>query len=173
MKKEALLLIDIQDVYFMPGSYLLHEPIEAAKKASELLDRFRKDGKTVIHVKHNFVHFSGIHKLVKPLKNEKIVYKDYPNSFLNTDLQEYLRENHVEKLVVAGMMSHMCVDTTVRACQDYGYEVVVVEDACTTKDLKFQGRTIDATVVHASYMAALDKMFAKVVSLEEYFEDSK
>lgn len=172
MKKEALLLIDIQDVYFMPGPYLLHKPIEAAKKASELLDRFRKDGKTVIHVKHNFKHFSAIHKLVKPLENEKIVYKDYPNSFLNTDLQEYLRENHVEKLVVAGMMSHMCVDTTVRACQDYGYEVVVVEDACTTKALKFQGRTIDATVVHASYMAALDGMFAKVAGLEEYFENS-
>lgn len=45
MKKEALLLIDIQDVYFTPGPYLLHKPIEAAKKASVLLDKFRTDGK--------------------------------------------------------------------------------------------------------------------------------
>lgn len=171
MKKEALLLIDIQNVYFTPGPYLLHKPIEAAKKASVLLDKFRTDGKTVVHVKHNFKCFSEIHNLVEPLKNEKIICKDYPSSFLNTDLQEYLKENQIEKLVVAGMMSHMCVDTTVRACQDYGYEVVVVEDACTTKNLKFHGKRIDAETVHASYMTALDDGFAKVVSLEEYFED--
>lgn len=162
-QNEALLLIDIQDVYFTPGPYLLHNPSEAAQTAKKILEKFRQEEKIVIHVKHAFKMFSGIHKTVAPLPGEKIVEKKYPSSFLGTDLQEYLESNHIKKLTVAGMMSHMCVDTTVRACQDFGYEVTVVADACTTKDLSFDGRKIDAETVHASYMAALDGMFAKVV----------
>ena len=168
MKKEALLLIDIQNIYFTPGPLLLHKPKCAAKKAALLLEKFRSEGKTVIHVRHNFKALSGIHSLVKPLEDEKIVNKEYPNSFLETDLQEYLESEGIESLVVAGMMSHMCVDTTVRMCQNYGYNVTVIEDACTTQALKFNGRKIDATTVHEVFMASLDGMFAKVISSEEY-----
>lgn len=168
MKKEALILIDIQDVYFVPGPYFLHKPKEAARKAGVLLERFRTEKKTIVHIKHNFDAFAKIHKLVAPLSNEKIIVKEYPNAFLGTELQEYLVGQGIVKLVVAGMMSHMCVDTTVRACQDYGYEVVVIEDACTTKNLLFHGTKIPAETVHAAFMAALDKMFAKVMKLEDY-----
>ena len=71
------------------------------------------------------------------------------------------------------MMSHMCVDTTVRACQDYGYEVTVVEDACTTMSLKHNGRKIDAETVHDVYMAALGDGFAKLVKSENYLYENK
>lgn len=173
MKNEALLLIDIQDIYFMPGSMLLHQPKEAAKKAAQLLETFRKEGKQVIHVQHNFKTFSGIYRLVKPLENEKVIHKNHPSSFLETDLQEYLQQHNIQRLVIAGMMSHMCVDTTVRACQNYGYEVIVIEDACTTKSLKRDGKKMDAETVHMVYMASLDEMFAKVIKLERYYEDQK
>ena len=168
MKKEALLLIDIQNIYFTPGQLLLHKPKEAAKNASRVLEKFRMEKKTVIHVQHNFAEFSDIHNLVKPLEGEKIIHKDYPSSFLETDLQEYLQELGITHLVVAGMMSHICVDTTVRACQDYGYEVIVIDDACTTMPLKYDKRKIDAETVHAVYMASLNNMFAKVMKLEDY-----
>ena len=168
MEKEALLLIDIQDIYFTPGPLFLHKPCDAAKKAAQLLQKFRNEGKTVIHVQHNFKMLSGIHKSVKPLDSEKVIRKDYPSSFLGTDLHEYLEENGIKKLVVAGMMSHMCVDTTVRECQNYGYEVTVIDDACTTMSLKHDGKKIDAETVHAVYMASLGDMFANVVKLENY-----
>lgn len=168
MKKEALLLIDIQNVYFVPGELRLHRPHQAAKKATILLEKFRREGKPVIHVKHHFKMFSNLHKSVAPAKNETIIEKEYPSSFLGTELNEYLQKKDIEKIVVAGMMSHMCVDTTVRACQDYGYEVVVIEDACATKDLQFHEKRIDAEMVHAVFMASLEGMFAKVMKLEEY-----
>ena len=168
MEKEALLLIDIQDLYFTPGPMFLHKPCVAAEKAAKLLERFRAEGKTVIHIQHNFKILSGIHKSVKPLDNEKIIHKEYPSSFLGTDLQEYLQSCEIKRLVVVGMMSHMCVDTTVRACQDYGYDVTVIDDACTTMSLKFNGKKIDAETVHAVYMASLSDGFAKVVKLEDY-----
>ena len=66
------------------------------------------------------------------------------------------------------MMSHMCIDTTVRACQDYGYEVTVIEDACTTMALKHDKRRIDAETVHAVYMASLAEGFAKVMKAEDF-----
>lgn len=168
MKEEALLLIDIQNVYFVPGELRLYRPHQAAKKAAILLEKFRREGKPVIHVKHHFKMFSNIHKSVAPAKNETIIEKEYPSSFLGTALNEYLQKIDIEKIVVAGMMSHMCVDTTVRACQDYGYEVVVIEDACATKDLQFCEKRIDAETVHAVFMASLEGMFAKVMKLEEY-----
>lgn len=168
MKKEALLLIDIQNVYFVPGPMRLHRPYQAAKKAAILLQKFRREGKPVIHVKHHFKMFSSIYKSVAPAKNETIIEKEYPSSFLGTELNEYLQKMDIEIIVVAGMMSHMCVDTTVRACQDYGYEVVVIEDACAAKDLQFHDKRIDAETVHAVFMASLEGMFAKVMKLEEY-----
>ena len=168
MSKEALILIDIQNIYFTPGPMLLHKPKCAAEKAAQLLDKFRKEGKTVIHVQHNFKMLSGIHSLVKPLEGEMIVHKDYPNSFLETELKEYLDEAGAEKLVIAGMMSHMCVDTTVRACQNYGYDVTVIDDACTTMSLEYDKKKIDAETVHAVYMASLADGFANVIKLENY-----
>lgn len=167
MKKEALILIDIQDVYFVPGPYFLYKPEEAAKKAMILLERFRAEEKMIVHVKHNFDAYAEIHKLVVPLPGEKIIIKEYPSAFFGTELQEYLVNHGIEKLVVAGMMSHMCVDTTVRACQDYGYEAVVIEDACATKDLLFNGIKIPAKMVHAAFMAALDDGFARIMKLED------
>jgi len=168
MNEEALLLIDIQNIYFTPGPLLLHKPKEAAKKAARVLERFREEKKPVVHVQHNFEVFSGINNLVKPTESEKIIHKDYPSSFLGTDLREYLQELGITKLVVAGMMSHMCVDTTVRVCQDYGYEVTVIEDACTTMALKYDKRKIDAETVHAVYMASLADGFAKVMKTEDF-----
>ena len=168
MTNEALLLIDIQDIYFTPGPLLLHKPKEAAKNAAKLLKKFRAENKTVIHIQHDFKAFSKIHSLVKPIAGEKVIHKEKPSSFLGTDLLEYLHQKEITHLVVAGMMSHMCVDTTVRVCQNYGFEVMVIDDACTTMSLKHHGKRIDAETVHAVYMASLDNMFAKVFTTEDY-----
>jgi nicotinamidase-related amidase len=62
----------------------------------------------------------------------------------------------------------MCVDTTVRQCQNYGYDVTVIDDACTTMSLKHDGKKIDAETVHAVYMASLADGFAKVIKTDEY-----
>ena len=166
MKKEALLLIDIQNIYFTPGPMLLRKPKDAATNAAKLLERFRSEKKQVVHIQHNFKLLSGIHNLVKPIEGERVIQKEYPSSFLGTELREYLQELEITDIVVAGMMSHMCVDTTVRACQNYGYNVTLIDDACTTMALKHDGKKIDAETVHAVYMASLADGFAKVVKTE-------
>ena len=89
--------------------------------------------------------------------------KFYPNSFLETGLDDYLQEKGVRKLIVCGMMTHMCVDTTVRAAMDYGYEVDVAADACATKDLEWNGQVIPAATVQQVFLASLEGVFARIV----------
>ena len=169
---EVLILIDIQNMYFSEGALKLHEP----EKAAEILDEFRKENKPIIHVKHMFkvngyengdylLDFNGA---VKPEKREIIISKNYPNSFLKTKLYEKLKKLHADSIVIAGMMTHMCIDTTVRAAQDYAYKVTVIDDACTTKDLEWNGEKIKAETVHKSIMASLNGTFADVMLAEKY-----
>ncbi|RQN09185.1 cysteine hydrolase [Clostridium butyricum] len=176
--REVLILIDIQNMYFCEGDYKLYEPERAGKKAAEVLKKFRMENKPVIHVKHNFKvdsmengeYLLDFNECVKPKKKEIIVSKNYPSAFLKTDLKKQLDKLKVDKLVIVGMMTHMCIDTTVRAAQNYGYKVTVIHDACTTKDLKWNGQTIDAQTVHDSIMASLQGTFGEVISCEEFME---
>jgi nicotinamidase-related amidase len=179
--KTALLIIDLQNDYFPGGNNELVNSLEASMKAGELLGRFRDKNLPVVHVCHLSVrpgstYFipgatgSEIHANVRPLPNEKVIIKNYPNSFRETELHNYLQEQQIDHLVVLGMMSHMCVDATARAGKDLGYRVTVVEDACATKDLTFRGKKIPAQEVHGSFMVALSHFYAAIKPSSELIE---
>ncbi len=112
----------------------------------------------------------NFHENVRPIVNEKIIEKHFPNSFRDTDLNEYLMSRGVRELVVCGMMSHMCIDATVRAASDIGYSCFVAQDACATKNLIFDGVDIPARHVHGAYMAALGAVYTNVLSAAEIIE---
>ena len=173
----ALLLIDIQKDYFPGGKMELVEPLAAAKKAYALLQCFREHGGHHIHIQHISKNpkatffISGdrgtdIHDSVAHFEGEPIVYKHHPNSFRETTLLETLREWQVERVVICGMMTHMCVDATVRAAADLGFEVILVSDACATRDLEFEAVQVPAAQVQAAFLAAL-KSYASVLTIEQ------
>ncbi len=171
--KEALLIIDVQNDYFPGGTNELPGSIEAERMIQKLLLESRQTGRTVIYVKHlnsegcgflvEGTHGAEIASCIAPLPGEKVITKRCPSSFLGTDLYQYLLENGIEQLVVCGMMSHMCVDTTVRAAMDYGIKVRLVSDACATMALTWNGITYSADLVHNVFMASLNGVFAEVV----------
>jgi nicotinamidase-related amidase len=174
--KTALLLIDIQKDYFPGGKYPLVNPLEAAKNAYMILQCFREHGGQHVHIQHiskkpDAAFFvsgergTDIHDSVAHFEGEPIVYKHEPNSFLNTNLLELLKSWEIERLVITGMMTHMCVDATARAASDLGFQVIVAEDACATRDLIYGGTTIPAELVHKSFLAAL-KSYGKVMKSE-------
>ena len=172
MKNVALIIIDIQKVYFCEEKYFLPNSEAAAKNAGEILNLWRRTGKTVIHVKHHFQlneqlqYLNDIHETVLPKDNEVIVEKRYPNSFLKTDLLEVLNAGKISEVVIVGMMSNMCIDTTVRACQNYGIKTTLIHDACAAKSIVFRNEEIPADIVHKVFMGAMDGMFAKVIDTE-------
>jgi nicotinamidase-related amidase len=175
--KTALLVIDIQKDYFPGGKYPLVNPLEAAQKAYMILQCFRESGNRHVHIQHISLEpdatffISGdrgtdIHDSAAHFEGEPIVYKHEPNSFLNTNLLELLRSWEIERVVITGMMTHMCVDATARAASDLGFQVIIAEDACATRDLKYGDTTIPAELVHKSFLAAL-KSYGKVMKSEE------
>ncbi|WP_445150445.1 cysteine hydrolase family protein [Baekduia sp. Peel2402] len=172
----ALLIIDIQNDYFPGGAFPLVEPDAAAANAARVLEAFRDGGEAIVHVQH----LSGpedpffvpgtpgveIHASVAPAEGELIVQKKEPNSFLGTELEAELRASGTDELVVAGMMSSMCVDATVRAASDLGFTVQLVHDACAAPNLEFGGQAIPGAAVHGAFMAALGSAYATVVDAE-------
>ena len=104
--------------------------------------------------------------MVTPKEGEMVVVKNYPNSFRETDLLNILNDNKIKNLIIGGAMSHMCIDATTRAAFDFGFNCVVAEDACTTKNLIFNGEIIKASDVHGSFMSALSVPYAKIASTE-------
>jgi len=174
----ALLIVDIQLDYFPGGAFPLVDPDAAAAAARTVLDGFRASGETVVHIFHvstdpDATFFRpgtpgiGIHPLVAPSGDEIVLEKHEPNSFIGTGLQELLVDEGVTELVIVGMMSSMCIDSTTRAASELGFDVTVVSDACTAPDLNFGDTVVPGATVHASFMAALDGSFATVVSSGE------
>ena len=173
----ALLIIDIQKDYFPGGKMELVEPLAAAKKAYMLLQCFREHGGNHVHIQHVAIKpdatffISGdrgtdIHDSVAHFEGEPIVQKHYPNSFRETNLLEMLKVWGTERVVVCGMMTHMCVDATVRAAADLGFQVLLAEDACATRDLKYGETVIPAEHVHKAFLAAL-KSYGQVLTAEQ------
>lgn len=176
----ALLIIDVQNDYFSNGKCELFHPELAIKEVKILLEFYRKKELPVYFVQHIsdkqasfFVPNSfgaEIHNEIRPMDGEKVFIKDRPSSFSNKDLQPELVSNHIESLVICGMMTHMCVDTTVRAAKDLGYHITLISDACTTKSIEWKGRKIPADVVQDVYMASLENNFAEIVMCKEYIK---
>ena len=175
---EALVVIDIQKDYFPGGSMEVVGSEDAAKMAKTLLAAFRRQNRMVVHLQHIATREGAtfflpgttgveIEESVLPLAGEKVIIKNFPNSFRETELEDLLRVNDIEKITFCGMMSHMCIDATVRAAFDKGFSCVVVDDACATINLSHGGIDVASTSVQASYMAALGAVYAKVVSTKD------
>lgn len=175
---QALLLVDIQNDYFPGGAMELEGSPAAASRAALLLQTFRRRALPVIHVQHVSLHPGAtfflpntrgveIHPSLTPADGETLIQKHFPSSFRQTPLLDDLRERQITRLVIAGMMTHMCIDTTVRAAADLGFECRLAHDACATRALTFGSVTVPAAHVHAAFLAALGAFFAKVSSAEE------
>lgn len=170
-QKSALLIIDIQEFYFPGGRMQLENPEVAGMNAGLLLDLFRGKELPVYHVRHNFEPGGNIHPYVKPLPGESVFSKDQINVFMDTDLLQSLQKDSIEKLVICGMQTHMCVEAAVRAAHDLGFTCLLASDACTTRALQFEEHIIPADNVHFSTLNTLQGSYAKVSSTEEIIRE--
>jgi nicotinamidase-related amidase len=178
MADTALLIIDIQNDYFPGGAMELEGADAAGGKAGQVLKSWREKKLPIFHVRHlstrpgSTFFLPGtkgaeIHAAVAPQAGEKVIEKNFPNSFRATKLQDELQGLGVKNLVVAGMMTHMCVDASVRHAADLGYKITLLGDACATRAQKIAGETVPARQVHLAFLAALNGFYAKVIDSHE------
>ena len=175
---KALVLIDLQNDYFPGGRMELVGADAAVGQAAALLESFRRRRLPLLHIRHIAKRAGAtfflpdtegaeIHAAVRPEDGERVIVKHFPNAFRETDLEAALRGLGVSQIVFAGMMTHMCVDTTVRAASDLGFTCALAQDACATRNLQFGSTPVSAADVQVAFMAALNGAFASVRSAGE------
>ncbi|MBU3917649.1 cysteine hydrolase [bacterium] len=178
---KTLMIVDMQNDYFPGGKFELVGIEEAGQQAKTLLKTFREKGLKVIHIQHISIGEQAffflpntkgveINDCVKPEPGEIIVTKHYPNSFRETNLLDYINPKESEELFICGAMSQMCIDATVRAACDLGFNCTVASDACATLDLRFMQTSVTANQVHASFMVALQMFYATVLNTADILE---
>jgi nicotinamidase-related amidase len=105
---------------------------------------------------------------VAPIDGEKVFTKTEVSCFKGTEVLAHLRALGVERLVLVGMQTHMCLEAATRAASDLGFECIVIGDACATRDLTYGDTTVKAADVQASTLATLDRTYATVVDTETF-----
>ncbi len=182
MSQRVFIVIDVQNDYFPGGAMALHEPEVAAERAHQALEHARRTHLPCIVIQHvadkpGATFFkpgtrgADLHPDFSPRSDERHLIKHYPNAFRETALEATLRRLGAEEIVIVGMMTHMCIDTTVRAASDLGYRVTVLGDATATRALRFGTETTPAPMVQTAYLAALHGSFARVITSAQWMAE--
>lgn len=183
---EALVIIDVQNDYFEGGAYPLYRPERALANIRLLAEEFVEKGRSVYFIRHisrseKATFFlpgtpgADIHSSLASFPSSRhahVIDKAYPNSFLRTALQESLLREKIDQLILCGMMTHMCVDSTTRQAKELGYKVKLIADACATRDLTFGRTKVSATDVQNAFLSALSD-FSEVISTRTYLSNDQ
>jgi nicotinamidase-related amidase len=171
LKGSALVMIDLQQTY-REGVMRLDGVETALREAADLLARARAAGIPVFHVRHDAgpgtpydvtAPIGQISPEVAPQAGEPVITKAYPSSFVGTDLQAQLEKSAVKDVVLAGFMTHMCVNSTARSAFNLGFRPTVVAAATATRNLPGpDGGVVPAAQLQAASLAALGDLFAVV-----------
>lgn len=172
LSDSTLILVDCQNTYTY-GVMELDGVQAALEETAALLDRARTAGIPIIHIQHDggagspydiSAEIGAIHDSVAPLDGEPVVIKQFPNSFVQTELDGQLKALGAGNLVLAGFMTHMCINSTARGAFSLGYAPTVVASATATRPLPgVDGETVPAAALQAASLAALSDLFAVVV----------
>lgn len=175
----ALLLIDVQEgvdvLSHWGGPTGRRNNPDAEARMQDLLGAFRAAGRTVAWTRHDsreaasplkFALPSGRQKPgFDPAEGEIVIEKDVNSGFVGTPLEIELRRRGIDRLVVAGFFTNMCVETTVRMAGNLGFDTYLAEDACaTTNRVGPDGTDRDAELVHAMTVANLHGEFCTALA---------
>ncbi len=172
LKDSALILIDIQNTY-RRGLMQLTNVEPAILEAQKLLKLARELKIPVIHIQHDAgvgspydisTDIGAIATEVAPIAGEKVIVKNYPNAFVETTLDAELKTLGIKNIVLAGFMTHMCVNSTAHGAFNLGYASTIVASATATRPLlSTNGKVLGADEVHLGALASTRDLYAVVV----------
>lgn len=172
LKDSALIMIDCQNTY-RQGLMQLTDVEPAMVEARKLLLKARALKIPVIHIRHDAgpgtpydvtAEIGAICDEVAPIAGEPVITKNYPNSFMATDLDQQLKNLGVKNIVLAGFMTHMCINSTAHGGFNLGYHVTVVASTTATRPLQAaNGKILSAQEVQDGAIASTRDLYAAVV----------
>ncbi|HEL2007469.1 TPA: cysteine hydrolase [Streptococcus suis] len=163
--KSALLVIDIQNLLVEEKPYAIEERLALWQDS---ITKARQAGIEIIYVRHHDQELVKgtadweIHSIVASLASEKIFDKTFNSAFKETGLHAYLQEKEIERLIIMGMATNFCIDTTIKVAYELGYKVAVIQDGTTTG---YSGK-LDAKDLIDHYQNIWSWNFAQVDKLE-------
>ena len=171
LKDSALVMIDLQNTY-REGVMQLDGVEPAIKEAQKLLAKAREAGIPIFHIQHDAGAGSpydvndkigAIAEEVAPQAGETVIVKNYPSAFVGTDLQKQLEAKGVKNLIIAGFMTHMCVNSTARSAFNLGFAPTIVASTTATRNLPGpDGSVVAASALQSASLAAVADLFAIV-----------
>jgi len=177
MNKIGLLVIDMQKGFDNPYWGKRNNP-SAEQNVALLISKWRENNLPVIHVKHcSIEEKSPLRTASKgnqykeeamPLPTEKEFSKTVNSAFIGTNLENYLKENNIESLVIVGLTTDHCVSTTTRMASNLGFNVKLISDATATFErMGYDGVLYDAEEIHKINLTSLNGEFCTVLTTEE------
>jgi nicotinamidase-related amidase len=178
----ALLLIDTQngvnDTAYYGGKDGKRNNPAAESKITSLLDEWRLSARIVGFTKHNSreqgsplkldLHSGKQLKGMEPQPGDIVVEKSVNSGFIGTSLELDLRRAGIQRLVVVGFFTNVCVETTVRMAGNMGFDTYLVHDACATMNsIGHDGTYYDPELVHNMAIASLHGEFCTAITTED------
>jgi nicotinamidase-related amidase len=176
--KTALVLVDVQKAFleWEADGKRRNNP-EAVANIATLLSAFRRDHRPVFHIRHasrqadSALHPEKSGYVVideaREIDGEPVIVKSVNSGFIGTDLEDRLRGRDIGTVIIAGITTNHCVETTTRMAGNLGFDARLVSDACYTFDRTgYNGRIETAESIHDMTLSNLNGEFATIETTE-------
>jgi nicotinamidase-related amidase len=156
MTQTALIVIDVQESFRVRPNWQAVNHPDIADRVNRLVAAARERGDLVVWVLHTepgtggaFDPANGHVRLIEglePIDGEPVIRKTSHNAFTTTNLQQVLTQHGIREVVISGIRTEQCCETTTRVASDLGYDVVFVTEATATTPLPHWTMPWDAPV---------------------------
>jgi nicotinamidase-related amidase len=174
---QALIVIDVQESFRQQPAWAQTANPDIVEKVNRLVDHARSQGDAVIWVLHAepgsggaFDPASGHVRLIdglQPGDSEPTIIKRSHNAFTTTNLQQLLTLRGIRDVIICGIRTEQCCETTARVASDLGYDVTFVTEATTTNAITYRDSTLPADAVLARTEFVLAGRFATIKTVDE------
>lgn len=172
-----LIVIDVQNAFDDASWGKRNNPC-AERNIKKLIDYWNSNQRLVIYVKHlsknkeSLFYFksktSEFKEMIKPLPKDIIIIKNVNSAFIGTNLEETLRKNNCPNIIITGLTTNHCVETTTRMAGNLGFNPIIVSDATATFDRRsVNGGTLTAEKIQEMTLSNLHEEFATIKKTEE------
>lgn len=180
--KEALLVIDVQNIYFQ-GPLKITFPPESFGNIQKVMDHAAARAIPVVVIQHGASALGGgfsrgsenwkLHPEIEKRHRDVLIEKTLPGSFTGTNLEEWLKTHGIERVVISGYMTQMCCDTTARQALHLGYKVIFLSDATGTLAVENQEGRIEDKDLHKAVLITQAMRFSEVKTAGEWMDSNQ